>query len=538
MPFASANDKMGNSLTLTRNGWQDNGGTITYPDMDILDYDYGAGNKLTKVSDTGNGNYGFKDGTNTNDDFAYDANGNLEIDRNKGITGITYNYLNLPVTISIDNSPDIGTITYTYDATGIKLKKIVTGSSTGTTEYSGNYVYEDTGGGAVLQFFNHPEGYVNANGSGYEYVYQYKDHLGNVRLSYTDDPSNPGTPTIIEENNYYPFGMKHKGYNSGGDTALGNDVAQKWKFGGKELIENLGLNWLDYGWRNFDVAMGRWMNIDNLAGMMKSQSPYNYALNNPVYYIDIDGLMPGNGPNHITDYYDDGRGNIVYDPNVHGPGDVPDGATYIGRYYWNAETQTLWGPGGVPTSTGVIALDGVTVTAKDKSSKAQSTWDGNTTWGFGTEDRGRSGNRRGGIDVEEVSPGGSLKGGGNLIARLLRFLTGTPKRVKTVQDIVGDNPNQSTMELQPIPEPTVVDPYAFILLQFRRGESFIDFDFSHDFFVPRHGVEGAYQNAVNAADSIILHDVDVDSISIQSSVIRGRSQNRISSVKDTVIRRQ
>ena len=62
---------------------------------------------------------------------------------------------------------------------------------------------------------NHPEGYSepNTNG-GYDYIYQYKDHLGNIRLSY----KNVGTTTvdleIQEENNYYPLGMKHKGYNN------------------------------------------------------------------------------------------------------------------------------------------------------------------------------------------------------------------------------------------------------------------------------------------------------------------------------------
>ena len=55
----------------------------------------------------------------------------------------------------------------------------------------GNYVYTGSEGNEQLQFFSHPEGYVSAESGGYDYVYQYKDHLGNVRLSYTEDPSNP-----------------------------------------------------------------------------------------------------------------------------------------------------------------------------------------------------------------------------------------------------------------------------------------------------------------------------------------------------------
>lgn len=168
-----------------------------------------------------------------------------------------------------------------------------------------------------LQFFNHPEGYVEptvvggtrteksvkgfsiGGGSGtttysdYKYVFQFKDHLGNVRLSYSDNDLNgsidPATE-IIEESNYYPFGLEQKGYNN--VVAGGNDLAQNWKFGGKEYNQELGLNWYDVSARNYDPALGRWMNIDPLAEQMRRHSPYNYAFDNPVYFIDYDGMMP------------------------------------------------------------------------------------------------------------------------------------------------------------------------------------------------------------------------------------------------------
>ncbi|SNY94785.1 hypothetical protein [Flagellimonas pacifica] len=122
--------------------------------------------------------------------------------RNKGITAITYNHLNLPTKVSTGG----GTISYIYDATGVKLRKTV---STGSdTEYAGNYIYQN----GELQFFNTPEGYTTPDGNGgYDYIYQYKDHLGNVRLSYMDDN---GTLEIVEESNYYPFGLEHKGCNN------------------------------------------------------------------------------------------------------------------------------------------------------------------------------------------------------------------------------------------------------------------------------------------------------------------------------------
>ena len=96
---------------------------------------------------------------------------------------------------------------------------------------------------------------------------------------------------IIEENNYYPFGLKHKGYNSN-VSSNGNATAQKYKFGGKEYQEELGLDWYDVTARNYDPALGRWMNLDPLAEMMRRHSPYNFAFNNPIFFIDPDGMAP------------------------------------------------------------------------------------------------------------------------------------------------------------------------------------------------------------------------------------------------------
>uniref|UniRef100_UPI001DBC6BEB RHS repeat domain-containing protein n=1 Tax=Flagellimonas sp. 389 TaxID=2835862 RepID=UPI001DBC6BEB len=213
-------------------------------------------------------------------------NGNMTSDLNKGISSIEYNHLNLPTKVTVTGS-NAGTIDYVYDATGAKLRKEV--STGAVTEYAGNHVYSGNATSTSLQFFSHPEGYVNVENNGYRYVYQYLDHLGNVRVSYTEDPSNPGQPTIIEENNYYPFGLKHKGYNSGGDTALGNDVAQKWKYNGKELQDEMGLDMYDYGARNYDPALGRWFGIDELAEDYSSLSPYAFVGNNPMTNLEIDG---------------------------------------------------------------------------------------------------------------------------------------------------------------------------------------------------------------------------------------------------------
>ncbi|MEK6153609.1 DUF6443 domain-containing protein [Flavobacteriaceae bacterium 3-367] len=278
-------DKMGNIMTLSRDGWQDNSGTISYPNMDVLDYDYDNGNKLTKVTDTGSTTYGFKDGTNAGDDYTYDANGNMLTDANKGITSITYNHLNLPTQVTLGS----GNIQYIYDATGVKQKKIVneTGQSSVTTEYAGNHVYENS----TLQFFNHAEGYIEPDGSGgYDYIYQYKDHLGNIRLAYSDDNGNGSIATseIREENNYYPFGLKHKGYND----VQGAARDHKFEYNGKELNEELGLGWYDYGTRMYDPALARFMVVDIASEIMKQYTSYAYSFNSPLMFEDKDGNFP------------------------------------------------------------------------------------------------------------------------------------------------------------------------------------------------------------------------------------------------------
>ena len=171
--------------------------------------------------------------------------------------------------------------------------------------YTGNYTYEQTQSGEVLKYFRHPEGYVQPDGSGgYDYIYQYKDHLGNIRLSYSDtDADGIITPSeIIEENNYYPFGLKHKGYNN-----VVNGEEYPYRYNGKEWQDELGLDWYDLGARVYDPAGVQFGSIDPKAEEYYFQSPYVFSADNPVFFVDINGM--GVDENE-DDYGIDKNGNI------------------------------------------------------------------------------------------------------------------------------------------------------------------------------------------------------------------------------------
>jgi RHS repeat-associated protein len=65
----------------------------------------------------------------------------------------------------------------------------------------------------------------------------------------------------------------------------------RYQYNGKELNEDFGLNWNDYGARMYDATLGRWHSIDIMAEAYPEMSPYSYCGNNPISFIDIDGLF-------------------------------------------------------------------------------------------------------------------------------------------------------------------------------------------------------------------------------------------------------
>ncbi|OYQ52167.1 hypothetical protein CHX27_00100, partial [Flavobacterium aurantiibacter] len=198
-------DKHGNIQTLQRNGFADADFGMSVQ-IDNLAYTY-SGNRLLRVTDSSNSLNGFRDGTNSGSDFDYDSYGNMTRDHNK-LLRISYNHLNLPVAVEFDNT---NRILYHYNAAGEKLLKLVRTNSPASevvTEYIDGFQYKN----GVLKFFPTAEGYVEfLDPTKFFYVYNYTDHLGNVRLSYTQ---NGNTVKTLEDNHYYPFGLRHENYAS------------------------------------------------------------------------------------------------------------------------------------------------------------------------------------------------------------------------------------------------------------------------------------------------------------------------------------
>ena len=229
------------------------------------------GNQLSCVEDAvSTAAYGtntaFVNGTSTAGEYVYDVNGNLTKDLNKGITDIQYNVLNLPSTVSFS---DGSTITYTYGADGTKLRTVhKIGSTTTTTDYCGNVIYEN----GTQKLLLTEEGYINLTGT-QQYHYYLKDHQGNNRVVINQ------SGTVEETNHYYPFGGV---FGTTGNT-------QPYKYNGKEFDTKKGLNWYDYGARYYDAALGRFTTVDPSSENYYAFNPYSYCVNNPIKYIDPDG---------------------------------------------------------------------------------------------------------------------------------------------------------------------------------------------------------------------------------------------------------
>ena len=267
------------------------------------------GNRLKSVSDAAEdptyaGAMDFRDGADGAVEYTYDANGNMTSDRNKGISSITYNMLNLPQTVLFEDGHET---CYTYAADGRKLRveyrlnnfsiieaekakasegfdAIASPSALDengiietpaepisrtlmTRDYCGNYIYKN----GCLERVMTENGYMQDGGL-YFYI---KDYQGNVRVV-LNQANRP-----VEINSYYPYG--------GLMAATTTEGSQPYKYGTKELDRENGLDWYDFHARQMDPMVPRFTTIDPKCEKYYAISPYAYCAGNPIAYIDPNG---------------------------------------------------------------------------------------------------------------------------------------------------------------------------------------------------------------------------------------------------------
>jgi RHS repeat-associated protein len=188
--------------------------------------------------------------------------------------------------------------------------------------------------------------------SGYLYIWvsnetpSWNVFFDNLSLTHYTGPE-------LEETHYYPFGLTMAGISS---KALKPYYPEnKYLYNSKELQNNefsdgTGLDDYDYGARMLDPQIGRWKNLDPIADNVHGITPYNYAFDNPVQFIDKDGLIPGEVFQTHT-YYS--HGNVRYEYTVTTPiAGFLQGALGISRQIIQ---NTRWSEGGFATG-GIFAI--------------------------------------------------------------------------------------------------------------------------------------------------------------------------------------
>ncbi|GAB5476531.1 MAG: hypothetical protein Mars2KO_46300 [Maribacter sp.] len=151
-----------------------------------------------------------------------------------------------------------------------------------------------------LKQISQPEGYIEPKGNDWQYVYRHMDIWGNTRLTYADD-NNDGnidaSSEIRREQNYYPFGLEHKGYNN-----ITSGVKNNLKtYQGQEFTEDLGLNTHEWKYRISDPSIGRFWQIDPLAEDYTYNSTYAFQENTLGMGIELEGLETWDWDDEISD---------------------------------------------------------------------------------------------------------------------------------------------------------------------------------------------------------------------------------------------
>ncbi|TVR83855.1 MAG: RHS repeat-associated core domain-containing protein [Chitinophagaceae bacterium] len=185
-------------------------------------------------------------------------------------------------------------IDYTYTASGAKVRQQLEAGGRGGISTrrpsirragitQGPFVFVNNAPGWV----GTPHGRFVLDGT-WQNEFHLRDHLGNTRVVLMEEDT--GTLATLQQNHYYPFGMLIPSL--GSTNTIGALKDNRYLYNGKELQDDFGLNWHDYGARFYDAQIARFHSVDPLAELGRRWSPYNYAFNNPIRFIDPDGMWP------------------------------------------------------------------------------------------------------------------------------------------------------------------------------------------------------------------------------------------------------
>jgi RHS repeat-associated protein len=322
-------DANGNIMDYLRNGTTANSNPL---EMDDMRYEYYANtNKLRRVHDPiPSGNYGEDIDQQTNaNNYKYDNIGNLISDAAENISSIRWN-VSGKISRITKNDANNTVIEYEYDATGNRIYKKVT--SAGQEKYT--YYIKDAQGNSMALYSRTDAGVVEwgeqhlygssrlgvhrfdmpvpagaplpAAGATMEGMFEYgrsqyelSNHLGNVLATISDkkvgiELGTTGTveyfePDVATANDYYPFGMlmPERSYANGGQYRYG--------FNGQEQdneIKGTG-NQVEFRYRGYDTRLGRFFAVDPIAHRYPYWTPYQFAGNMPIKFVDQEGLQAG-----------------------------------------------------------------------------------------------------------------------------------------------------------------------------------------------------------------------------------------------------
>lgn len=158
--------------------------------------------------------------------------------------------------------------------------------------FDGQFKVVNSGAIKVDETLNSPQNlYLFANINKNGYIYTWLSNATTVDVDFDNLTIKHYMGNLVNENAFYPFGLQMASISATAALKLPNRYTYNAKqIQNAEFSDNTGLEWLDYGARMYDAQIGRWHVLDPLAEQYRRWSTYNYCIDNPLRFIDPDGM--------------------------------------------------------------------------------------------------------------------------------------------------------------------------------------------------------------------------------------------------------